>query len=416
MKRILSAEISDGFKSKKFASNQTQTEGANTTIDSDLDQYVTPKPNHKSPKLKRNESIVMLSSDDESMQQVQRPIRAKRRTKINEHFIQLKSMFPKIAENILLDRLNQNRYKKNYFEDSINYFVNFANDVNNNDVLIIEEPKVQVPQVTNVIQAETQPTTSAAATASNQNIPNEQEINFIQSLFPNISRELAIEVINNVNTEATNQRESLIVDYIINNQLNDTVSSTADNKSQEESLASDLERVQSVLVDCDPTYLTERLIAMQNNAQRVEIIIAELVEKKTYPKLKDYLNKIKKQNELDQHLNSPLDIEEFLKLYPEPFNTFYTNTKEMSESYKLHCRVELMNRFDFIAEETIDDVLIKHNNHLTPAYRQLEAAVSLKENELKHRARINFESFLTKRNLTQQSLPPVVLAHIPKSI
>jgi hypothetical protein len=131
--------------------------------------------------------------------------------------------------------------------------------------------------------------------------------------------------------------------------------------------------------------------------------------------LKEYLNKIKKQKEIDAHLNTPLNIDEFLKIYPEPFSRFYQNDKEMSESYKAHCRTELFNRFDFIAEDSILEVLVKHKYHLTPAYRQLEKAILFKETELKQRAQTNLKSSLAKKKVTLETATKQQIMAMPKS-
>lgn len=423
MKRIHSIdEVQSIETNKKFASNSAVI----STIKLDNGQgNATSFTNSKMPHLSRSSSIVMLSSDDEEIVPICETKPKRKPISLNESFIILKKSFPNVTEGLLLERLNQTKNKKNFLEsldNAIKYFASFQTDEAVNDVLVIENEALTLH--------ESEPTTSAAV-AANAAIKTENskssaaagqlstEIAFIQSLFPNIDDQLAAEILQNVDNNNNNNnaeaRESQIVDYIIDNKLNELTTTSTGISVEDYNLDKDLKSVQNIIEDCDPTYILDKLKVMSNNPRRVELIIADLIEKKSYPKMKEYLNKIKKQREIDAHLNTPLNIDEFLKIYPEPFSRFYQNDKEMSESYKAHCRTELFNRFDFIAEDSILEVLVKHKYHLTPAYRQLEKAILFKETELKQRAQTNLKSSLAKKKVTLETATKQQIMTMPKS-
>lgn len=437
MKRVLATSEGKSSRSnKKFAAEAIATgsikmDSNHASEEEEEEIIMTAVRSSTTTKIKRADSIVLLDSGDEEvgLDMTMGHRKAKRMEfSLIEHFITLKKMFPNITEGLLLERLNQTRNNTNCLQDAVEHFSSLRTDEASNDVLVIEEP-------------ETRPTTSASANANNPNAnatastnggataaaaaapvePNPAEVAFIQSLFPNIDDQLAAEILQNVDNNVNNAtapttegRESLILDYIIDNQLNEIATTSNGTPVEDYSLEKDLNNIVSVFEDCDPAYLKDKLKAMTRNPRRVEVIIAELIEKKTYPKLKDSLNSLKKQKEVDTYLNTPLNIDEFLKVFPEPFTRFYNNDKEMSESYKAHCRVELSNRFDFLAEDSIVEVLVKHKYHLTPAYRQLETAVHFKETELKQRAKNNLNSYLKRRNLTLETAPKEYIQQIPK--
>lgn len=423
MKRMLATDGAQSTETnKKFASNarvKLENSKASTAAAAGTTKKAT----------KRSGSIVLLSSDDEEIIAVSKSRPKRKSTSLNENFIVLKKAFPNVTEGLLLERLNQTKNNKNCLQDAMTYFASIQTDEPTNDVLVIENEAAYEPLPTTsagvatntVIKTENSKTAGADAAAARQLSPEiALEIAFIQSLFPNINDQLAAEILRNVDNNNTNDknmnaeaRESQIVDYIIDNELNEI----ADNGTpvEDHNLDKDLNSVQSVIEDCDPTYILDKLKAMSNNPRRVELVVAELVEKKSYPKMKEYLNQIRKQKEIDAHLNTPINIEEFLKIYPEPFSRFYQNTKEMSESYKAHCRTELLNRFDFISEETILEILNKHKYHLTPAYRQLETAVLFKETELKQRAQSTLKNLLTRRNFTLETATKQLIQAMPKT-
>jgi hypothetical protein len=149
---------------------------------------------------------------------------------------------------------------------------------------------------------------------------------------------------------------------------------------------SDYESIVAVISDCEPAYIHRLLAEHAEHPNRVEFIINKMLETKSYPRLRDALEKEKKQKNLDAHINMELDFDEFLKVYPAPHVYFYDKTKPVSDNYKNHCRTLLFNNFLLIARESLEKVLSSHNWHLTPAFRQLEDAYpSKKQVELKER-------------------------------
>lgn len=404
MKRALSSEL------------VTKTNKKIASIKNEMDQKSSAAAAAAvAPKLKRSNTILLSSDEESEINVIRSPpklvSKSRRSINVNEKFIHLKKMFPNIPDGLILEYLNVNKYKTNCLKEAIDHFSSLIHEYSNMSIGSDTEENDEkiIPSDNN---NNNRPMTSSAANA-NENLI---EINFIQSLFSNISTSTALEIIQNVNnmTNVSNEttRESLLVDYVINNNLNETAPPSPMQESI--SLEEDLEKVQAIIVDADPSFLKQKLEFLSTSNKRVELLIAELIESKTYPKLKDYLSKIKKQNEIDQLVNAPLNIDEFLKIIPEPFNYFYKNEKEKSESYKIHCRIELSNSFDFLAEESINDVFTKQLHRLTPTYRQLEMAVKFKERELKQRAKNNVAMNLSKRNLTLESAPKQFLDYIPK--
>ena len=139
-------------------------------------------------------------------------------------------------------------------------------------------------------------------------------------------------------------------------------------------LKNDLREVMAVLVDCDPIYLIGQAMIFQNSPNRVETVISAILEKKSYPKLKDFKEKERHKKDLENHLNMELNMDEFLKLYPDPVAHFYNIETEMSSNYKRHCQAYLCNKFVYFTSDTIEDVLRKHKYHLTPAVQQINGA------------------------------------------
>ena len=170
----------------------------------------------------------------------------------------------------------------------------------------------------------------------------------------------------------------------------------------------DFELIFSVIKDCDPVYIVQQLRAAfaagittpQEQQQRVQTLVTHMLDTRRYPRLKDFIAKLRKSREAEQRIDQMrFKVQEFLKLYPNPREHFYPNQTtaaaapsaatataaaantqaslvSSSENYKAHCRVELANRFRLIAKESIEATLAQHAYRLTPAFRQLEDAMS----------------------------------------
>jgi hypothetical protein len=251
-----------------------------------------------------------------------------------------------------------------------------------------------------------------------------EDIDFLMNIFQNTRQEIVEAVVKRFQKREPNtlQRRNNIIDYIMTHKLNEQpVSSkvvqigassaaargsatnsesagsrpgTSKDLDQADSIKSDYESITAVINDCEPSYIYDQIKELANHPHRVQVIIDKMLDKKTYPRLKDYLNKVKKQQELDAHINMDVKFEEFLKIYPNPHEYFYDTKKDMSENYKSHCRTLLFNNFKLIARDTLVVVLGKFNWHLTPAFRQLEDAYSAsKQVELKFRIEKNNQMY-----------------------
>ena len=65
------------------------------------------------------------------------------------------------------------------------------------------------------------------------------------------------------------------------------------------------------------------------------------------------------------------DAEGFLRQYPDPARIFCDIDLRMSSSYKEHVRIYLYNKFSGMSDEFVDQVMEKHNHHLTRSYKDL---------------------------------------------
>ena len=247
------------------------------------------------------------------------------------------------------------------------------------------------------------PTTSL----SNNNLESHQynsRIEFIQSMFPSIDSFKAHEVLQKMSKNQSNDDtdESQILDHILTEMT-----------EQDSDIDHDVQRVQSVLQDCDPDYILDKL-KLKSNARRVELVIEQLVEEKSYPKMNNYLYKKRLQEEVKSQMNASFDVVEFIKSVPDPIAHFHNTQKEVTDSYKHQCQIELFNRFNFIAKESILKVLESHSFKLLPSWRQLENAVLNKEKTLVERASLNTRKHLTKKNLTLEEAKHQGIGTIPK--
>jgi hypothetical protein len=86
---------------------------------------------------------------------------------------------------------------------------------------------------------------------------------------------------------------------------------------------------------------------------------------------------------------------------------------KVTDSYKNHSRVTLLNKFIIISKETIDTVLAENNFHFAPTYRQLEDAISSKEAQLRQRLQNHLDKFKT---VNSEQLPSNVLNHYKRRI
>ena len=117
---------------------------------------------------------------------------------------------------------------------------------------------------------------------------------------------------------------------------------------------------------------------------------------------------------MKSQMNASFDVVEFIKSVPDPIAHFHNTQKEVTDSYKNQCQIELFNRFNFIAKESILKVLESHSFKLLPTWRQLENAVLNKEKTLVERASLNTRKHLKKKNLTLEEAKHQGIGTIPK--
>ncbi len=72
-------------------------------------------------------------------------------------------------------------------------------------------------------------------------------------------------------------------------------------------------------------------------------------------------------------------------MYQEPRKYFSDTKTQMSQNYFYHCIVELKSLCPYLHEDSIITALRDHNDHLLPAYKELELAYCSQERILLER-------------------------------
>ena len=183
---------------------------------------------------------------------------------------------------------------------------------------------------------------------------------------------------------------NLVMDELAANPL---VTENRPTTSRESNLNDDFEQIKLIVYDCEHNYIRDQLKLHENNPKRVQLIFNEMLEKKSYPHMRDFLLKQKREQELDRHFNMNLDLEEFLKIYPNPHEYFYKRERSVSDNYKHHCKTLLANNFKLIDLESIEKCLFENNWILTLSFKELEDAYKNKEENLKARIKNHLEKY-----------------------
>ena len=187
--------------------------------------------------------------------------------------------------------------------------------------------------------------------------------------------------------------------------------------SERDKFSADLKEIFLVLKNCDPVTIFKKLKEFKTKPDRVQIVINNLIDT-DYPKFEEYLKRLREKKKINNYLKKPLNIEEFLKIIPDPVDYFYKSSVkiEMCANYKGHAKIALMNEFNFMDEGCIQRVLAENNHHLAPAYKQLKNAVMHKEEELKKRAVDHITKYLIKSSSHGNKMftLPVGFENIPK--
>ena len=388
---------------------------------------------------RNNEMIVINDSDDSEDSEVDiTSANDNITTKYSTQLATLKDIFPQMEDAYILKTLKRFSHVKNDLNPIISELI--ANpprtseeprpdpSPSNSDIILMDE---------NSNNSSKQPITTTTTTTTTTNNDTNQEIinedlDFVLQLFPNITLtraqivHLIQKVYKSIQSEPTkfsfdmNTRRNMILDYVMRKKLNENGQQKVNNDivasnpeqvrpstsrdADKSPMDLDFEKISSVINDCEPKYIREQLQIYENKPNRVEHLLNQMLEKRNYPKLRDFLEKQKKEDEVNRHVNMELDMEEFLKLYPNPHEHFYSKVKEMSENYKSHCRTLLFNNFVLIDTESIVKVLAENNWHLTLAFRQLEDAYSGKEAELRRRLQVHKAKYGNA----------IIIQHMPK--
>lgn len=152
--------------------------------------------------------------------------------------------------------------------------------------------------------------------------------------------------------------------------------------TENEKLNQDISEVIDFVPDCDYDFIAQQLMSLREQPQRVQILIQDLVYNKKYPKIKDSQQKKRHLDKLNNYLDMPLDIEELLKVVSDPFGYYGDLKRDVSDSYKRNCRVYLENTFNMLASNTIDKLMVKFNNHVTPIIDEIDFALKCNEQRL----------------------------------
>ncbi|KAL3872808.1 hypothetical protein ACJMK2_036008 [Sinanodonta woodiana] len=137
-------------------------------------------------------------------------------------------------------------------------------------------------------------------------------------------------------------------------------------------LVQDVKELHEILPDCDPSYLYQRLKKNLNDGDIVTKIAIELLEKRNYPKLKERMDKERKQAFKIKLENQKFDMAQFLSNFPNPSKFFFNTEKAVSKNYQDHVVVYLKNTYPMLKDCYIRSLMKAHANHLAPVVQELE--------------------------------------------
>jgi hypothetical protein len=293
-------------------------------------------------------------------------------------------------------------------------------------------------------QAESKPREEVERSKDKVLVDSSRDLAFILNQFPKIDRKVAQEIVDKVNRNqisdsrfGEDNKRGLMMDYILRNNINNqnlaqfnanlkleptflTLKNSFTFKLSDfkrptifpDSKSSgvrdeDFAHISSIVEDCQPSYIIEQLKAHSNKPYRVQFIVDQMIEGKNYPKI-DRL-RLKLEQEIERHFNLEIDIEEFLKLYPDPHDYFYKPKRELSELYKNYNRTFLANTFRLIDRNTIEKVLIDNEFNLTLSYKELCTVYNGSEDNLKEKIRVYLENHRKKNKNAQQNPPSKII-------
>ncbi|XP_059176444.1 uncharacterized protein LOC131956077 isoform X2 [Physella acuta] len=153
---------------------------------------------------------------------------------------------------------------------------------------------------------------------------------------------------------------------LVTNEIISAENNTREEVPVKDVLTQDVERMRVIFPDCDPNYLFETLESMKDQPDRIDILATKMFENKNYPKLSEQMY----QKKHEPQIPNPT-IEEFLKIFPEPLDTFSKTDKEVSFLYRQHAQIYLNNQFRTLSATFMKSELQKNQHHLYPTYKTL---------------------------------------------
>ncbi|XP_044269250.1 uncharacterized protein LOC123014283 [Tribolium madens] len=137
------------------------------------------------------------------------------------------------------------------------------------------------------------------------------------------------------------------------------------------------EILREVLPDADPDYLRMMCDKFEGKSESVKTFINEAMEKRDYPKLKDYQRKQQLSAQQKQY-TSEFDVKNFVKVIPNPEDFFHEKSRTLKvDTFDSHyALVFLKNTFNKLSIRTIQSVYqansTKDNCNLSKTFNQLE--------------------------------------------
>lgn len=353
---------------------------------------------------------------------------------IDESFRQLKEIFTDVPDMELIRLINKYINSPNLINQAIEELTSIddLNEDDSNDIQLLNE---------NILDNNISTDNEEIKTIEN-NLKNDlvkflssEDKYFILNIFPNIKIDKIDGLIQdfymllNPNTVDKERRQALLFEHIygkINSETNEdlinpSTSSNAqnliDNKEErEKKYQQDVEEIKSIIKDCDPTHIEELLNKNLDKPDRVREIINHLLEK-PYPKLKDYLSKVNRRKKIESNLE--FNIDEFIKVYPNPVEYFYNIPDDIinDDNYKEHCLIFLRNKFKLISSDSIESHFRANNFRFTQTYHQFEDALR-KSGDLQNRLNEHLAKFSLTYGQLENTNPMnmnTVIRHLTKS-
>ena len=149
-------------------------------------------------------------------------------------------------------------------------------------------------------------------------------------------------------------------------------------------LEDEVRLISGVHPQCDPEYIREQLQANLYTPDRVSAVVFGIYDNPDYPTLaeRQAIERQTLERQRLQNISLNIGLEQFLRLYTNPVETFYNEDTVKSDLYGEHAATKLRNDFRNLRMTFIRQCLRDHGGHLTPTYHKLkEEATKCPESE-----------------------------------